>query len=423
MEKILKNCQEIKYGGLKVFLLKLKSLLHSIIGQIFVVALLPVVIFLIIIKPIFFVRIGHLRSERIGHFAADVEAFLCASSINSDLHKSFDIYFCNKNICNMQLFCMWRRVIRIYPGVVLWKALIRGFEYCGVGKTHVLNVSNLWGSYKLFTKNTTHIQFTPDEEMKGFNLLTKIGMRYGSPWVCIHNRDSKYLEAKFPYSNFRYQDYRNFSVESFKATAVDLSSKGFFVIRIGNVVEEKISFASDRVIDLHDTGYDSDFAVLYLLSKCVLYLGSDSGVACVPKIFGLPVSYINYSLTQLYVMVEQNSYKAPFITKHLWCKNRMRLISLKEIFELGLEGATETSDFERVGVVPISNSQDEVRALANENLQRMDGTWLSTTEDIELQIKIWNIYKKYSKRNSWDDIKVLFGADFLRASRYLFYGC
>lgn len=420
IKKIITIYQEIKYGGPKIFFRKFKTALHLLISQILVFALLPLVILVIAIKPIFLIRIGHLRSERIGHFAADVEAFLCEESICIAPQKSFDIYFCNKDICNTQLFIMWSRVIRIYPGVVLWKALIKGFEYCGESKTHVLNISNLWKSYKLFNSNTTHIQFTPEEEAEGINLLRNLQIPRGASWACIHNRDAKYLGEIFPNSNFRYHDYRNFSVESFKATATDLKNCGYYVIRIGNIVEEKISFQSDKVIDLHDTGYDTDFADIYLLAKCSLYIGSDSGVACIPKIFGAPVSYINYSLTQLYAMVDQNSYKTPFITKHLWCKNKLRLISLKEIFELGLEGATESSDFERVGIVPISNTQEEVQALTSECVQRINGTWLCTSEDIELQMKFWNIYKKYTKRNNVSDIKVMLGADFLRNNRYLF---
>ena len=420
---IIKNYQEIKYGGLRILFIKLKIALTLAMQQTLVIALLPVVILLVMVKPLFFVRFGRLRSERIGHFAADVEAFLCANPISIARQKSFDIFFCDKNICNMQLLAMWRRVIRIYPGTMLWEALIRGFEYCGVSKTHVLNISNLWGSYKLFNKDTTHIQFTPDEEIEGIKLLRNLGLFTGASWVCIHNRDSKYLEEKLPNGNFRYHNYRNFSVESFKASANDLRSKGLFVIRIGNVVEEKISFPSDRVIDLHDTKYNSDFADVYLLAKCVLFLGSDSGVACIPKIFGLPVSYINYSLTQLYVMVDQNSYKAPFITKHLWSVQNRRLISLKEVFVLDLEGATETKDFEKAGVVPISNSQDEVLALTNENMQRINGVWVGTAEDLELQTRFWSIYKKYTRRNGEVDIKVMIGADFLRNNAYLFTDC
>jgi len=38
----------------------------------------PVVMFAVLVRPFVLVRFGILRSERIGHFVGDTEAYLCA---------------------------------------------------------------------------------------------------------------------------------------------------------------------------------------------------------------------------------------------------------------------------------------------------------------------------------------------------------
>lgn len=73
----------------------------------------PVLLVLTVLRPLCLIRIGTLRSERIGHFSADVEAFLCQRDRPS-VQRIFDIVGCPRTTCNRHLRLMWKRTFRFF---------------------------------------------------------------------------------------------------------------------------------------------------------------------------------------------------------------------------------------------------------------------------------------------------------------------
>ena len=70
-----------------------------------------------IIRPILLVRIGVMRSDRIGHFALETELWLLEqeSGVASCPKRSIDIWFAPEPIANRVLHKMWRQVLTIWP--------------------------------------------------------------------------------------------------------------------------------------------------------------------------------------------------------------------------------------------------------------------------------------------------------------------
>ena len=106
---IKKQIYDIKDGGLKIFIFKLKvfiikfySLFYFFISLI--ISFFPL-IFLQIISQFYLVRIGKIDSNRIGHFTLNIELYLCQKNqnINQPTKKTIDIFFHDKKICNYYL--------------------------------------------------------------------------------------------------------------------------------------------------------------------------------------------------------------------------------------------------------------------------------------------------------------------------------
>ena len=74
-----------------------------------------------LIRPWLLVRLGNLISTRIGHFALNTELYLCEykAGINTPNQRHLDIFFMGKPICNQQLAIMWRRLLRIWPALII----------------------------------------------------------------------------------------------------------------------------------------------------------------------------------------------------------------------------------------------------------------------------------------------------------------
>ncbi len=94
------HTEDIRKGGLSVLFRKLCALP-------LILPALPVVFLVRVLRPLVVIRFGPLRSERIGHFAANTELYLCNRDVNGNGKHTFDILYHMKPICNQQLKKMW----------------------------------------------------------------------------------------------------------------------------------------------------------------------------------------------------------------------------------------------------------------------------------------------------------------------------
>ena len=78
------------------------------------------------------------------------------------------------------------------------------------------------------------MKFNQIETTKALKLLKELGINNNDKWICIHNRDSLYLNRNFPNQwpknagSWEYHDHRNFPVENFKLASEFFAEKGFF---------------------------------------------------------------------------------------------------------------------------------------------------------------------------------------------------
>ena len=147
------------------------------------------------------------------------------------------------------------------------------------------------------------IYFAKDEIDKGSKLIAQFGLTNQDKWICIHNRDSSYLNKTFPKNDWSYHLYRNFSVQSFTSAANFFVSKGYYVLRMGSVVDEKFITNNDKIIDYANSKFRSDFLDVYLLANCNFFFGSDSGVGIIPLTFQKPCYGINHAFLYFIVHV------------------------------------------------------------------------------------------------------------------------
>ena len=91
------------------FIMKLKFLRIWILAPF----IIPIALLIRIISPIILIRTGATSGSRIGHFAANLELYLCEKDHNLHPKRTFDIFFHPMRICNYQLKKMWDR----HPGI------------------------------------------------------------------------------------------------------------------------------------------------------------------------------------------------------------------------------------------------------------------------------------------------------------------
>ena len=72
---------------------------------------LPAVMVVRLIRPLLLVRFGFLYGNRIGHFAANTELYLCErdAGINVPQQRYVDLFYMVPPVCNQQLAKMWTK--------------------------------------------------------------------------------------------------------------------------------------------------------------------------------------------------------------------------------------------------------------------------------------------------------------------------
>jgi putative glycosyltransferase (TIGR04372 family) len=407
---------QIHNGGSSVVTRKLKSLRKVLARRLLVLicflAAAPLVFLIVAVRPFLHLRFGTMVSQRIGHFAIDVEAYLCAREQKIPSYNNIiDIIGCPEPICNRQLHLMWARTLHITPGARFWHFVDLACQFWTRGVAHHVQLYDRREDYNLIWTSEQHLRFSSEEHQRGRELLEQLGIPAGAPWICIHNRDSTYLDKALG-GQWAYHDYRDFSIHTMISAAEELILRGYYVIRIGSIVAEKIISDNTKLIDYASSSLRSDFGDIYLSAECSAFICSDAGISCVPYIFHKPVSYVNYSGTLLDNFIERDTY--PFIIKRLWHNKMQRFLSLREMFDAGLVGAAESHLFKQIGVEPICNTSEDIRDLAIEVDERLKGLWQPQPGDEALQQQFWDIYGQYSRSVCLGEVKARVGSAFLR---------
>jgi hypothetical protein len=77
---------------------------------------LPLLLLLHLISPVLLIRIGGIRSDRLGHLALDLELCLCSETNNTKLlPRRINLFYVIPPISNDYLLKLWKQKILIIP--------------------------------------------------------------------------------------------------------------------------------------------------------------------------------------------------------------------------------------------------------------------------------------------------------------------
>ncbi len=375
-----------------------------------------------LIRPWILVRFEALRSTRIGHFAGNVEMYLCERDVkvNIPVQNYIDIFYITEPISNQQLATMWKRILHIWP-VWIVAPIIRVNRLFPNGACHEVGQNTQGASdvLNLLDQLPSHLYFTNKEETRGKAGLLKMGLPIGAKFVCLNVRDSAYLDAHMPNYDWSYHNYRDSNIQNYVLAAEALAEYGYFVIRMGAKVNSSINSINPKIIDYAINGMRNDFMDIYLGGKCAFCITTGSGWDSIPEIFRRPIVFVN--MVPLGFLHTSSSKFLSISKRHLW-KSSRKTLTLSEIFNNGVGFCMNGQDFQLQGVELIENTAEEIRDIAVEMATRIDGSWLQHEDDASLQQRFWEIFPtnsvdSYAGNRLHGEIRARFGAAFLRNNR------
>jgi putative glycosyltransferase (TIGR04372 family) len=396
-------------------------------------------IFLIIIgacRPFISIRIGFLRSDRLGHFAANTELYLCEKKAGKNGKNCVDIFYFPRKPCNKYLAYKWSELLNIWP----W-FFIRPLDLI-IRSTVILNsfkVPEAIGGDRdienLYEKFTPSIEFSDSELENGKLALKNLGLPENAKFVCLTVRDSSYLNY---YYNLGECDdpltFRDANIQNFILAAEALAERGYYVLRMGAKVKEPIQSNHPMVIDYATSPHRSEFMDIYLGAHCFFCISTGTGFDAIPYIFRRPMVYVNHVPILDFFTFRKN---VIIITKHHYDLKSGKELTLSEILMSGVAYAVHNQDYYKNNVYLVENSPQEILDICLEQLNSLEGHIHYTREDQDNQRLFWNIYpteasmEAYSKNLSMisltmqdhlalrlhGEIRSRYGADFLRKNK------
>lgn len=365
-----------------------------------------------LIRGAILIRCGDIVTRHIGHFALNTELYLCEKdkNINRPRGKYIDMpFFPSSPACNSQLLKMWKRVIKTYSALPL-EALAWLNNAIPGGKVHNIgaNINNDRDILNLLVNSTPHLSFTDEEEDRGRRFLESLGITEGTQYVCMTVRDSAYYNS-IGVLNQRHS-YRDSNIENYVMAAEELANRGFFVLRMGKIVEAPLVSSRKEIIDYAYKKFGDDFLDIYLGAKCYMCLSTGSGFDAIPTIFRRPVSFVN--LLPIEAPFSSKNFIVYLSKAYLDAKDG-RQLTLKEIIDMKLAYLASTETYEANGILFKENSPEEIRDVAVETIERLQGTWVTDPGGERLQ----DIFRQIMPLSLRDSIgRPMHGEFFIRYS-------
>jgi len=191
--------------------------------------------------------------------------------------------------------------------------------------------------------------------------------------------------------------------------AEELTQRGYFVVRMGAVVNETVETTNPMIID-YATIARSDFMDIYLAAKCSFFLGCTAGLHLVPIIFRRPVIRTNFVPIHRDDLLADTT-QGLTIPKKLWLREERRFMTFREFLATFSDSFRGNEHFQNIGVDLIENTPEELLAVAVEMDERLKETWQITKEDKELQERFWSLFDLTDPN---EDFRPRLGAEFLR---------
>lgn len=368
----------------------------------------PLFAALLIPHFLFGVQFVRIVDGRIGEMTIRMEIFLRRHRQNN---LGWIIGIASTQPCNPQLLAMYGRHIRIIqiPASV-FKSQV--FRFLSSSKS-LIGLSRIYYEFEVtrkemyeFNNGTPVLQFSAEENERGLELLSGLGIGKSGWFVCFHVRDPSYTRTLK--GNFDYHSYRNADIAAYLKAADYITAHGGYAVRMGAAVEHKLDSKNLKIIDYAALSR-TDFGDIFLASKCRFFFGGVSGISHVFQAFNKPVAWAD-----LIPCWPPWSERDLFIPKKLWSKKERRLLTFREIISTGAIYFLDSKDYKNANIEIIDNTPEEIQELVTEMHQRLSGSFRETAEDRKLQDKFRSVLQSspiigvYPSR---------IGASFLRKNR------
>lgn len=409
-QEVIYNVHGVRNSRVRIVLRFISLCFKALGGALLTLVLAPISLF----RPIEIWQMN-TRLSKISFFIESLETGLRDLQSRNLAGRVWIIALYPITYPNKQLAVMYRRHMWILGKKQRWIAESARFVWpiFRVVKKSVIDRSQ--SRYALWNKGKPTLSFTAAETKKGMRLNKDLALIEEKPYVCFAIPSSKYRElvdVKQSVGSLVSQDLMTTipEISSYFPLIDDLTSKDISVVRMG--IHEKFRLPENLGDLVHDYAFSnqSAFGDVWLSSNCQYFVSAGAvGAWWFGATFGRPTV-----MTDSYAIRGSMSANDLFIPQLAWLIRENRFAT----FEWMATNYMWALDTDRLGkeYSIVHNTSQQILDVNDEMLQRLDGTWHDTDEDLELQSRLRSVQMSL---NIGERAPARMGAKFLREHQHL----
>jgi putative glycosyltransferase (TIGR04372 family) len=181
---------------------------------------------------------------------------------------------------------------------------------------------------------------------------------------------------------------------------------------MGKSVDSAMSPSTSKIIDYASTSR-SEFGDVWLLGNCKFVIaGAGTGIYWPASAFDKP-ALLTDSYDLFNTSYGEHDLKIPQLA---WSRSEKKLMPFSWLIKQGQGWGHKKSLIEH-DIEIVKNTSDEINEVVLEMDQRLNGTWIETEEDSELQSRFNSLRSKMPKWQVQEGVRI--GAAFLRRYQHL----
>ena len=358
--------------------------------------LTPFILIIFLISPIIKIRIGRIKSNRIGHSTLPMEIYINEKKLG--LHPKNEVvlwYSKPGKIINKFIYKSLLKELIILPSIFLQPLQIffskfkqtEKFVYYKVIKSlkdnqKVILYDKMVDEYDIFNKTKSYIKFTNKEIEYGDEFLKKNFIEGNDKFVCFASRNQNYYNEKI-------NSARNGDIKVQIPGVNYLLDNGYKAVRMGRKESAKIESNNRRIFDYSFCNEIEDFLDVYIVSKCKFFISTQHGLNEIATSMRVPKLIVNYWFWDDLIA----NHLCPIILpKKIFSVTKNKTLSYSEIFKSNIN-SNPTIESLGKNYKLIDNNENEIYNSIKEMYNLIEKKDLDLDFHFNNQIKFWNNFK------------------------------
>jgi putative glycosyltransferase (TIGR04372 family) len=327
--------------------------------------------------------------DRIGHLCIEPDCYLKERGMG--LHRGVRAVFLvpERSAANKTLLELWSRRLTIVRSRLLCRlllpfmrfpALVLSLDRYAVAIDRTAECAAIFASWK----GGPLLSLPQDVGQRGRRELEKLGLPAGAWFVCVHSREGGYSPG-----DEHLHAFRNSDIESYRLAMQAIVERGGWCVRMGDPTVKRAP-PMHGVIDYAHSASRSDWMDVYLCASCRFFLGNSSGLYLLSAVFGVPSALANLVPLSNSLPVSPTDIGIP---KLLGRMTDSGYLSFPAAMASAVANYRFAELYEKANIRVEQNSEDDIRDLALEMLERCSGTAAYTAQDEELQKRMRALFR------------------------------